>query len=110
MSARRELRQKVFITVLDFLDEHYDCDCPRADPDGSNTAEAGNLTALILSAAYGEDARKPEPSAEDIDTNALRRYLNNRRLAAKVYDESAKRLGRGVPESIQTYLKEEDNP
>lgn len=105
MTTRRELSHMVFPVVLDFLDDHYDCDCPRADPDGSNNYEALELTELVLSEVYGEATREPEA----IDPNALRRYLSNRRLAAKVYAEAAKRLGRDVPENIQTYLKEEDN-
>lgn len=48
MNANRELRQKIFIAVHDFLENHFDCDCPRIDPDGSQTAEALELTQIIL--------------------------------------------------------------
>lgn len=60
MNANRELRQKIFIAVHDFLEDNYDCDCSRIDPEGSHTAEALKLTQLIL----GADARiiLPEPS------------------------------------------------
>lgn len=50
MSANRELRHNVFEAVHDFLEDTYDCDCPRADPDGSHTAEALELTQRILGA------------------------------------------------------------
>ena len=48
MNANRELRQKIFIAVHEFLEDHFDCDCPRIDPDGSQTAEALELTQIIL--------------------------------------------------------------
>lgn len=48
MNANRELRQKIFIAVHDFLADNYDCDCSRIDPDGSQTTEALELTQLIL--------------------------------------------------------------
>ena len=55
MSAQRELRNKIFIEVLDFLEDHFDCDCPRIDPDGSHTAEALELTQLILGAVDAQE-------------------------------------------------------
>lgn len=48
MSISRELRLEIFTTIHDFLEAHYDCDCPRADPDGSHTAEAGRLARTVL--------------------------------------------------------------
>lgn len=48
MTTNRELRLNVFMAVHDFLEDHYDCDCPRIDPEGSHTAEALKLTHLIL--------------------------------------------------------------
>ena len=48
MTTNRELRLNVFAAVHDFLEDHYDCDCPRIDPEGSHTAEALKLTHLIL--------------------------------------------------------------
>ena len=48
MSISRELRLEIFTTIHDFLEAHYDCDCPRADPDGSHTAEAGRLARLVI--------------------------------------------------------------
>lgn len=48
MNANRALRRNVFAVVHDFLEDHYDCDCPRIDPEGSHTAEALELTHLIL--------------------------------------------------------------
>ena len=49
MSTSRELRLEIFATIHDFLEAHYDCDCPRADPDGSHTAEALSLAGLVIS-------------------------------------------------------------
>ena len=49
MSISRELRLEIFATIHDFLEAHYDCDCPRADPDGSHTAEALSLAELVIS-------------------------------------------------------------
>lgn len=48
MNAQRALRNKIFLAVLDFLEDHYDYDFPRIDPDGSHTAEALELTQLIM--------------------------------------------------------------
>ena len=50
MNANRELRHRVFAAVHDFLEDHYDYDFPRADPEGSHTAEALELTEIILGA------------------------------------------------------------
>lgn len=55
MNANRELRDKVFIAVHDFLEDHYDYDFPRADPDGSHTAEALELTQIILGEVDAQD-------------------------------------------------------
>ena len=49
MSIPRELRLQIFADIHDFLETEYDCDHPRWDPDGSHTAEALNLTELVLS-------------------------------------------------------------
>ena len=48
MSANRELRNNVFVVVHDFLEDNYDCGCTRIDPEGSHTAEALELTQIIL--------------------------------------------------------------
>ena len=48
MTIPRELRLEIFTTIHDFLEAHYDCDCPRTDPDGSHTAEAGRLARIVL--------------------------------------------------------------
>lgn len=48
MNANRALRNNVFVVVHDFLEDTYDCDCPRIDPEGSHTAEALKLTQIIL--------------------------------------------------------------
>ena len=50
MNANRELINNVFIAVHDFLEDNYDCDCPRIDPEGSHTAEALKLSEIILGA------------------------------------------------------------
>lgn len=55
MSAQRELRNKIFLEVLDFLEDHYDYDFPRIDPDGSHTAEALELTQIILGAVDAQE-------------------------------------------------------
>ena len=49
MSTSRELRLEIFATIHDFLEAHYDCGCPRIDPDGSHTAEALSLAELVIS-------------------------------------------------------------
>ena len=33
MTIPRELRLEIFATIHDFLEAHYDCDCPRIDPE-----------------------------------------------------------------------------
>lgn len=48
MTTNRELRHNVFTAVHDFLEDNYDCDCARIDPEGSHTAEALKLTQIIL--------------------------------------------------------------
>ena len=55
MSTNRELRLKVFMAVHDFLEDHFDCDCPRIDPEGSHTAEALELTQSILGAVDAQE-------------------------------------------------------
>ena len=60
------LRHKIFITALNFLDEHYDCDCPGADPDGSNTAEALNLAELVLSVVHDEPGESRQDRNIDV--------------------------------------------
>ena len=50
MTTNRELRLNVFAAVHDFLEDHYDCDCPRIDPEGSHTAEALKISEIILGA------------------------------------------------------------
>ena len=49
MSISRELRLGIFATIHDFLEAHYDCDCPRIDPGGSQTVEALRLSERVIS-------------------------------------------------------------
>lgn len=117
MTSNRELRQKIFIAVHDFLLDNYDCDCPRIDPEGSHTAEAQKLTQLILSVVDAQEIREDgagdnysgAPVGELDLTLELRRYYRNRALAAKVYIESARRLGKPVPDNIHKYAQQGEN-
>lgn len=113
MTTNRELRLNVFMAVYDFLEDHYGCDCPRIDPEGSHTAEALKLSEIILGAVdaqgiwedgYSSGAgdnysgtpvgeidptldtdRTPSPyeGKGSIDTDRLRDWLRDATLYAK---------------------------
>ena len=118
MNANRALRNNVFMAVHDFLEDHYDCDCPRIDPDGSHTAEALELTHLILgivdpqeiwedgySSGAGDNysgtpVGEIDPSLEDegtsnpyedIDTDRLRAWLRDATVYAKSMEHLSER-------------------
>lgn len=67
MNANRALRQKIFIAVHDFLEDHFDCDCPRIDPEGSHTAEALKLTQLILGVVDAQEIWEDGYSSGAVD-------------------------------------------
>lgn len=74
MTTNRELRHAVFMAVHDFLEDHYVCDCPRADPEGSHTAEALELTELVIGVVGTE--WKPTPVGK-IDVDLFRKHLRD---------------------------------
>ena len=83
MKTRRELRLKIFASIHDFLEANYDCGCPRIDPDGSHTAEAGRLTRTVLDSINVADIWDMGYSAGFIDGIA-----DEGNLAANPYKET----------------------
>ena len=90
MNANRELRQKIFIAVHDFLEDHFDCDCPRIDPDGSHTAEALKLTEAILDVVNAQEVWEDDPYVGELiaDAESLRKWQWN----ATLYSMAMQRL------------------
>lgn len=72
MSIPRELRLEIFTTVHDFLEAKYDCECPRTDPDGSHTAEAGRLARAVLDSINVADIWDMGYSAGFIDGSQMK--------------------------------------